>query len=505
MKKLNRALSVLLLVCLTLSLAACSSAPEGAAVDGLQKARQNQGISVHDPYTLKHDGTYYIFGSHMTAARSTDLESWTMFADGYYQSNPVYGQYLEGGESFAYTGKYEDGGWAIWAPSVMYNEALDKWVMYYSASRNWIASNICMATADRVEGPYTYEATLLYSGWSSVDIDKTNVKEILGEDMMMSAYMSNGTYDHLNWPNCIDPTVFYDKDGALWMVYGSWAGGIFLLEIDETTGLPIHPEQDKANAVDPYFGKRLIGQGHKSCEGPFIYYDAGADYYYLFVSYGALTQKGGYQIRLYRSKAVDGPYQDAADQTLGMVLDHSTYGLKMMGNYSFPSLDGGYMATGHNSALVDEDGSRYLIYHTRFEGKGEYHEPRVHQMFVTEDGWLVAAPFAYAGEKLKADGYAGQDAAAGVYYVVDHGTDIGEEIHGAQAWKLSANGKVSGDDISGTWSVTAGTNYITLTLGETVYHGVIVEMTDEAGNPVRCFSAAGNNNETLMGVHYLSE
>lgn len=44
-----------------------------------------------------------------------------------------------------------------------------------------------------------------------------------------------------------------------------------------------------------------------------------------------------------------------------------------------------------------------------------------------------------------------------------------------------------------------------LTLGETVYHGVIVEMADEAGNPVRCFSAAGNNNETLMGVHYLSE
>ena len=41
-----------------------------------------------------------------------------------------------------------------------------------------------------------------------------------------------------------------------------------------------------------------------------------------------------------------------------------------------------YMATGHNSALVEED------------------------------GWLVAAPFAYAGEPLKTGGYT-QDSVAG--------------------------------------------------------------------------------------------
>ena len=50
------------------------------------------------------------------------------------------------------------------------------------------------------------------------------------------------------------------------MVYGSWSGGIFLLEIDKTTGLVIHPEADKANNVDPYYGKRLLGGGHISIE-----------------------------------------------------------------------------------------------------------------------------------------------------------------------------------------------------------------------------------------------
>ena len=92
----------------------------------------------------------------------------------------------------------------------------------------------------------------------------------------------------------------------MWMVYGSWSGGIFLLEIDEKTGLVIHPKEDEKNGVDPYFGKRLLGGGHKSIEGPYILYDEESGYYYLFVSYGSLTREGGYQMRVFRSKTVDG-------------------------------------------------------------------------------------------------------------------------------------------------------------------------------------------------------
>ena len=77
----------------------------------------------------------------------------------------------------------------------------------------------------------------------------------------------------MQWPNCIDPAPFYDKKGRLWMTYGSWSGGIFLLELDPETGLVIHPQADEENQVDPYFGKRLIGGGHNSIEGPYIQYD----------------------------------------------------------------------------------------------------------------------------------------------------------------------------------------------------------------------------------------
>ena len=39
-------------------------------------------------------------------------------------------------------------------------------------------------------------------------------------------------------------------------------------------------------------------------------------------------------------------------------------------------------------------------------------------------------------------------------------------------------------------------------MNDAVYKGVIVEMNDEAGNAVRCITAAGNNNESIWAVFY---
>ena len=105
--------------------------------------------------------------------------------------------------------------------------------------------------------------------------------------------MKHGGFNNIDWPNCIDPAVFYDADGKMWMVYGSWSGGIFLLELDEETGYPIHPETDEADNVNKYYGKRLCGGGHNSIEGPYIQYDEKSGYYYLLVSYGGLNRDGG--------------------------------------------------------------------------------------------------------------------------------------------------------------------------------------------------------------------
>ena len=68
---------------------------------------------------------------------------------------------------------------------------------------------------------------------------------------------------------------------------------------------------------------------------------------------------------------------------------------------------------------------------------------------------------------------------------------------------MAADGTVTGEELEGTWEEEEGTPYIDVTLGENTYTGVVLEMTDEAGNDTMCFSAKGDNNETIWGVKYL--
>lgn len=284
------------------------------------------------------------------------------------------------------------------------------------------------------------------------------------------------------------------------MSYGSWSGGIFILEIDQETGLPIHPENDEETRTDKYFGRHLAGGLHNSIEGPYILYDETSAYYYLFVSYGSLFSDGGYQIRLFRSRNPDGPYTDTRGEELTQTAMHSNFGLKLMGNYSFPSLAIAYMAPGHNSAFINDEGELFIVYHQRFDDGNEYHEPRVHQLFRTSDGWLVAAPFNYqAGEGLLE---ASPKELAGQYFVVNHGTDISNNIKHAEEILLYANGTVRDENRKkiGSWSLENSS--MEITLNQKTFKGVFITQLDEGKNEVTAFSASSTDNESLWGVHY---
>lgn len=421
--------------------------------EGIKTADITAGVSVHDPSVIEADGTYYIFGSHMSAASSEDLRNWTSIGDGYTQSNPIFDDLLGTEHVFDYTGSRDsviptdDGTYHVWAPDVVYNRAQDLYYMYFCTSSTWNASNLCYAVSDKPEGPYTWKGALIYSGFTKDTIEATDVLDYVDIDYAKKNYiMAGNKYNYEKYPNAIDPTVFYDADGKMWMVYGSWSGGIFLLEIDEKTGLVIHPKEDEKNGVDPYFGKRLLGGGHKSIEGPYILYDEESGYYYL------------------------------------------------------PGLNKAYMATGHNSAFVDEDGKKYIVYHTRFDNGQEYHEPRVHQYFLNQDGWPCMLPYATDGETIAESGY-GISEVAGTYYVIDQGTSISARIAQPVKLVLMENGNVYGENLEGTWSMENGTCYMTLTYGEKEYNGVFCQMKDEAGTDVMTFSAVGAN-ESVWGVKY---
>jgi arabinan endo-1,5-alpha-L-arabinosidase len=67
---------------------------------------------------------------------------------------------------------------------------------------------------------------------------RTNKQIILKSGMTGLSEDGVTNYDARVHPNVIDPNTFFDASGNLWMIYGSYSGGIFILAMDETTDCP---------------------------------------------------------------------------------------------------------------------------------------------------------------------------------------------------------------------------------------------------------------------------
>ncbi len=513
-------------------------------------------VAIHDPSAVQDkDGKYYAFGTHLCAASSEDLINWKGFACGIGDINPLLdtqGRTLRQtlAEPLAWTDAYQtlnnadESSWQtnIWAPTVIYNEAMGKYCLYGSCSV-WgtSASVIWLATSDSIEGPYSYEKAFLYSGfnnlteykgfirtnsmhWSFTNMDELFKRGIFTYDEMKNApwFNEGGSYNQDAYPNCIDPALFYDGEGQLWMSYGSYFGGTYIMPMDESTGLPDYDYMKNTEGFDMYFGKKIVATtaaNAYSGEGVFITYDKESGYYYLFISYGGLNALGGYNIREYRSKTPDGPYLDKAGNS---ATDNINSGIKLMGSYKFDCNEKAYLAAGHSSCIIDKDGKILQVYHTRLNNGHDGYETRVHQMLRTEDGWLAMLPFEYDGEK--ADKTYTAEEIAGEYEFIAHGTvtvstqsweRVKDLIHPTQKITLNADGTISGlylytssrndasiskKKVSGSWEVAEGTAFITLTVGGKTYEGSICEQTDEAGVIRTVFTAIGENNETVWGA-----
>jgi arabinan endo-1,5-alpha-L-arabinosidase len=489
-------------------------------------------VSVHDPSIVKDGDTYYAFGSHIEAAKSTDLQNWIKFTNGYTTPNNIlFGDLSKNlAGSFAWAGENDSdskGGYSVWAPNVIWNKdyinkdgTIGAYMMYYCTSSTYKRSAIGYAISKNIEGPYTYCDTIVYSGFTKGDAydnnstintnyQNTNIKKLLDSkklsDVNEKWFMEAGAYNTSYAPNAIDPELFYDKDGTLWMNYGSWSGGIYMLQIDKNTGEAIYPGKDEnvdsSNPTDRYFGTRIAGGYTKSGEGSEIVYDKNAGYYYLYMSYAGLAANGGYNIRLFRSNNVTGPYVDAAGNNAALPgkVDNAYSGIKLIGNYQLNCLDVGYKSAGHNSSFIDSDGQMYLVYHTRFNNGTEEHQVRVHQMFTNEDGWPVVAPYEYSGDKISATGYS-KDDIVGYYEFINHGNDNSSKMLDTLNVKLNADNTISGD-ITGTWSMKDSSYYMNATINGVTYNGVFFKQQDESKtqSKVMTFTAVGSNNQCIWG------
>lgn len=424
-------------------------------------------VSVHDPSVIKVGNTYYVFGSHLASAKTDDLIRWTQISSTVNDNNPLIPNvYTELAETFE---------WAqtttLWAPDVVQLQD-GRFYMYYCACEGSSPlSALGVAVSDNVEGPYQDMQILLRSGmWGQPSEDGT-------------------VYDLDKHPNAVDPQTFFDAGGKLWMVYGSYSGGLFIMSMDPQTGLPF-PNQG--------YGERIMA-GRSAIEGAYIQYSPHTGYYYLFASFGGLAADGGYNVRVARSENPDGPYFDPQGNNMidcyGEGIHTHTaiepYGAKLVGNFQFLDQNGnptgiGYVSPGHNSTLYDESSDKYFIFmHARFPGRGEMHQVRVHQMFMNEDGWPVIAPQRYAGENLNETDMA---SIYGTYSFVNHGRDVSAQIKNSVVVTLNVDGTVTGG-VNGQWE-RSGDNDVRLTVDGIVYTGVAAQQWDEGlGKRVMTISA----------------
>lgn len=519
---------------------------------------------VHDPSVVSNNnGAYYIFGSHNAIAKTIDLKNWygvgngnlyatqsssgavtvTSYNNAFHTNMTKSVNVLKNAMKTDTTfGNFDASAWScaiaqngtswtvagnMWAPDVIYNVAMKKWCMYLSLNGPRWNSTIILLTSGNIEGPYVYQGPVVYSGFRNTTDPKiswklTDMELVLGTQTTLPSRYNLGE----NWgsymPHAIDPCVFYDENGQLWMSYGSWSGGIFVLKLNAENGLRdytatylLKTDASGLPLSDPYFGTQIAGGYYVSGEGSYIKHIG--DYYYLFISYGGLEAAKGYTMRTFYSKNPNGPFVDNSGESAIFNRYLLNFGpndqcnrgnllIGAFGNWSMQT--NGEVAQGHNSAMVDTKGRAFVVYHTRFNTGNEWFQNRVHQLFTSENGWLLSAPMEFNGETVNNDSIKlgcqfTLQQIPGDYSLIIHKFGLNNEslaIAKPSTITLSSDGTIKGA-FAGTWKMTEGTGYITFSVGGISYRGVVVSQTVD-GSTLKTIGITGSSQNGQMAWAY---
>jgi arabinan endo-1,5-alpha-L-arabinosidase len=228
--------------------------------------------------------------------------------------------------------------------------------------------------------------------------------------------------------NAIDPDVLVGPDARQWIVYGSYWSGIYLNELDPTTGLLKDPH------AAPIHVASNTGDRGNPLEAPALVYRDG--YYYLFVTYGLAAQgvRSTYRMVCGRSKSPTGPYLgfDGKPMTDGGHTDLLKTSPPMFG-------------PGGGNFFQDPKGEWWMAYHY-YDGRRNWHGDvwgrptlQVRRLLWGEDGWPV--PGMPAGAELSGR----YERAAGTW---THQADFSDTAQ----LTFDRDGTISGGVSKGTWS-----------------------------------------------------
>lgn len=140
--------------------------------------------------------------------------------------------------------------------------------------------------------------------------------------------------------NTIDPSFTWDANGNLWMAFGSYWNGIYLVQLDPVTGLRIAPNSPTYHLAY-----------NSSIEASYVY--RRGCYYYLFVNWGSCCSgvNSTYNIRVGRSTSITGPY-----------LDRNGVDMASNGGTLFLRANGKFTGPGH-VGILSEGGRQWLTFH----------------------------------------------------------------------------------------------------------------------------------------------
>lgn len=248
-----------------------------------------------------------------------------------------------------------EGATNIWAPYMVEAPDGNGYRLYYCVSAfGKSVSMISMATAPTPLGPWTHQGCV-------VRTDSTSVM------------------------NAIDPTVSDVVDGRQWMIYGSYFGGIYCLELDPATGMPCQ-DGDLGHLV-----ARRANYKIDNLEAPELIYVPEQRKYYLFGSYDPLVTS--YNVRVGRSDMPQGPFYDYN----GALMADTTNNLPILtAPYQFEQHPG-WGGVAHCGVFNDGHGNWYMCHQGRLAPELEMLNLHVRQLWFTPDGWPVVSPERYAG------------------------------------------------------------------------------------------------------------
>lgn len=166
--------------------------------------------------------------------------------------------------------------------------------------------------------------------------------------------------------NAIDPGVIEDADGTPWMAFGSFWGGIQLVELSWPSGKPVEgasPETIASRTSPP-----------NAIEAPYLVRHD--DWYYLFVSRDSCCQgtDSTYNMAVGRAKEVTGPYVDRSGKDM--------------------TLDGGEQLLTSDGDMVGPGGQSvsrgYLAFHYYDAAAGGDFRLEIRELDWDDEGWPVA-------------------------------------------------------------------------------------------------------------------